>query len=291
MPEDIARHRATLSGRIALVTGASRGAGAAIARVLGEAGATVYVTGRSSRGAGTTEGLPGTVEDAAEAVTAAGGRGIACRLDHTDAAAVEGLAGRIAAESGRLDLLVNNAWGGYEHHPGVEAFMRPFWEQPIEGWERMFGAGVRAHWLASRACAPLLTAGATAARPALVVSTVAWAFDAYLQNLLYDAAKAAIIRMSFGLAQELRPRHVASLAVAPGWMRTERVMQAHAESPFDLSPTESPAYLGRAIAALAADPAAMAQTGRLATAGELARRYGFTDEDGRQPEPFRIPAG
>ena len=124
----------------------------------------------------------------------------------------------------------------------------------------------------------------------LIVSTVAWAYDAYLGNLFYDSAKAAIIRMVFGMAQELRPHGVAAVALAPGFMRTERVLAAHEQTPFDLSGTESPEYLGRAVAALAADPDVLARSGHLLTAGDLARAYGFTDIDGRQPEAFRLPA-
>ncbi|MGI8550364.1 MAG: SDR family NAD(P)-dependent oxidoreductase [Dehalococcoidia bacterium] len=280
-----APHWGTLHGKVAVVTGASRGAGLAIARVLGEAGATVYVTGRSAQGAGTTEGLPGTVEDAAEAVTARGGSGIAVRVDHTVDAEVEALFRTVRDRSGRLDLLVNNVWGGYEQYD-VAGFVLPFWQQPIRHWQGMYTAGVRAHLVASRFAAPLLIEQGTG----LIVNTVAWAFDEYLGNLFYDVAKAAIVRMAFGMAHELRPHGVAAVALAPGFMRTERVLAAHAAQPFDLSQTESPEYFGRAVAALAADPGILAKSGRLLTAGELAREYGFTDIDGRQPEAFRLPS-
>ena len=275
-----------LTGRVAVVTGASRGAGLAIAAVLGAAGATVYVTGRSSRATGTTEGLPGTIEAAAERVTALGGAGVAVRCDHTVDGDVEALFARVDREQGRLDLLVNNAWGGYEGYDG-RTFDAPFWEQPLAlRWERMWVAGVRAHLLASQLAAPsMLRAGR-----GLILSTVAWAHGAYMGNVYYDAAKAAIARAIFGMSEELRPHGVAAIAVAPGFMRTERVLAAHAESHFDLSATESPTYLGRAIASLAVDPAALRWSGKLLTAGELARVYGFTDVDGRQPEPFAMPA-
>ncbi len=283
------RHVGTLREVVAVVTGASRGAGLAIARVLGEAGATVYVTGRSTRGA-TTESLPGTVEEAAEVVTARGGRGIPVRVDHTVDAEVEALFARVREESGRLDLLVNNVWGGYEHYEG-NAFDVPCWEQPFrERWDAMFTSGIRAHLVASSLAAPLLFRSDAQGRPGLLVSTVAWAFGGYLGNLFYDVAKAALIRMAFGLAHELKPHRVAAVALAPGFMRTERVMAEHARQPFDLSGTESPEYLGRAVAALAADPEVLSLSGRLLTAGELARSHGFTDVDGRQPEPFRLPS-
>jgi NAD(P)-dependent dehydrogenase (short-subunit alcohol dehydrogenase family) len=270
--------------QVAVVTGASRGAGRAIALQLGEAGATVYVTGRSVRGAPTTENLPGTIDETAEEVTTRGGTGIAVRCDHTIVADVEALFAQVQREQGRLDLLVNNVWGGYEHYDGAE-FVAPFWEQPLQRWEGMFTAGVRAHLLAGRFAAPLMLPQ----RRGLIVNTVAWAFDKYLGNLFYDVAKAAIIRMAFGMAEELRPHGIAAVALAPGFMRTERVMAEHARSPFDLSATESPEYLGRAVAALAADPEVLTKSGRVLTAGDLAREYGFTDVDGRQPEAFRIP--
>ncbi len=274
----------TVSRLVAVVTGASRGGGRAIAAVLGEIGACVYVTGRSTRSAGTTEGLPGTIEETAELVTARGGTGIAVRCDHADDAAVEAMFARVAAEQDRLDLLVNNVWGGYEQHD-LARFTAPFWEQPLRHWHGMFELGVRAHLVASRAAAPLMLRR----RKGLIVSTVAWAFDRYLQNLFYDVAKAAIVRMTQGMALELRPRGVAALSLVPGFMRTERVMAAHAARPFDLSGTESPEYLGRAVKALATDPNVMARSGQLVTVGELARAYGFTDVDGRQPPPFHFP--
>lgn len=270
-------------GMVAVVTGASRGAGRAIAAVLGEAGATVYVTGRSTRAGGTTEGLPGTIEEAAAEVTARGGEGIAVRVDHVDDGQVRGLFERVAAEQGRVDLLVNNVWGGYEGYFDAD-FDGPFWRQPAGRWDGMFTAGVRAHFTASAAVAPLMVERGSG----LIVSTVAWAFGEYMGNVLYDVSKAAIIRMMHGMASDLRSFGVAALAVAPGFMRTERVLAAHASHPFDLSGTESPEYLGRAISALAADPDVIERSGGMYTAGELAREYGFTDVDGTQPEPFRI---
>ena len=274
----------TLRGKVAVVTGASRGAGRAIALVLGQAGATVYVTGRSVRGGATTENRPETIDETAEAVAARGGVGIPVRVDHTVDAEVEALFARVRQEQGRLDLLVNNAWGGYEGYDG-RTFDAPFWQQSLRHWDGMFTAGVRAHFVANRFAAPLLIERGGG----LIVGTVAWAFDAYLGNLFYDVAKAAIIRMALGMAEELRPHGVAAVALAPGFMRTERVLAAHAAEPFDLGPTESPEYLGRAVAALAADPGVLAKSGRLLTVGDLAREYGFTDVDGRQPEPFHLP--
>ena len=276
-------HAGTLAGNVAVVTGASRGGGRAIAKVLGEAGATVYVTGRSVRGGATTERLPGTIDDTAELVTAGGGAGVAVRVDHTSDDEVAALFERVGRERGGLDLLVNNAWGGYEQYGDFDA---PFWDQPLDRWERMYTAGARAHFVATRYAAPLLLARGTG----LIVSTVAWASGGFMGNVIYDSAKAAIIRMVFGMAEELRPRGIAAVALAPGFMRTERVLAAHAEHAFDLQQTESPEYLGRAVAALAADPRVLAKSGRVLTAGDLAHEYGFTDVDGRRPAPFRMPA-
>ena len=272
-----------LSDRVALVSGASRGAGAAIAAVLGECGATVYVTGRSSRAGARTDDMPGTVEESAEAVSARGGTGIGVVCDHTDEAAVDALMARIGADHGRLDVLVNNAWGGYERYDGA-TFTAPFWEQPLRPrWGAMFGAGVWPTLLTSHRAAPLLADGA------LVACTIAWARGAYTGNAIYDAAKACIARFAFAMTHDLRDRGVTAVAIAPGFMRTERVLAAHAQQPFDLSVTESPEYLARAIAHLAADPARSARSGELLTAGDLAREYGFTDVDGRQPAAFELP--
>lgn len=273
----------SLAGKVAVVTGASRGAGRAIAVELGRNGATVYVTGRSTRGTGSTEDMPGTIEATAALVTEAGGRGIPMQVDHTRDDQVAELFAALEREQDRLDILVNNAWGGYENHD-VDAFVAPFWEQPLSRWDGMFTAGLRATFVSNRYAAPLLIR-----KPGgLIVNTVAWASGEYLGNLFYDVAKAAMVRMSFGMAQELKPHGGVALAIAPGFMRTERVMAAHAQQPFDLSPTESPEYVARAVAALAADPAVGSKSGQVVTAGELAREYGFTDVDGRQPEPFRI---
>jgi NAD(P)-dependent dehydrogenase (short-subunit alcohol dehydrogenase family) len=274
----------TLKDKVVIVTGASRGAGRAIAAVLGEAGATVYVTGRTARNAAAVDGLPGTVDDAADEVTARGGHGIAVHCDHTVDHDVEALFERVRAEHGRLDLLVNNVWGGYEGQAfGIP--MSPFWEQPRTQWESMFVAGTRAQLVASQLAAPLMITQPSG----LVVSTVAWAYDEYLRNIYYDLSKAAVIRMTRGMAHDLRAHGVAAIAVAPGFMRTERILAAHAAHPFDLSITESPEYLGCAVRALAEDPNIMNKSGQLFTVGDLAQEYGFTDIDGRQPAAFRFP--
>ena len=280
----------SLAGRVALVIGASRGAGKGIAVELGAAGATVYVTGRSRPGTPSSAGLPGTIDETAAAVTAHGGRGIAVRCDHTNDQQVEALFGEIDRNSGRLDLLVNNVWGGYEAYDG-EGFTRPFWEQPVARWERMFTSGARAHLVASRLAAPRMIAQGTG----LIINTTFFDRGKYLGCIPYDTVKAAINRMAYGMAIELKPHGVAALALSPGWMRTEGVLQYHQtdeahwhELP-ELSGTESPRYIGRAVVALATDPEVMRRSGSTLTVGELATAYGFADIDGRVIPPFRIP--
>jgi NAD(P)-dependent dehydrogenase (short-subunit alcohol dehydrogenase family) len=233
--------------------------------------------------------MPGNIEDTAEEVTREGGRGIPVRCDHTDAADVERLFSRVQQEEGRLDLLVNNAWGGHEAFTGV--FDAPFWEQPLEQWEAMMDRGVRNHLLASRAAVPAMIRRGTG----LVVTTTFWDRGRYLRgNLFYDLAKSAMNRLAFAMAEELRPHRIASVAVSPGWMRTELILAGHRtdevhwrERPA-LARTESPRYLGRAVVALAADPRILDRTGQVLRVADLARENGFTDVDGRVVEPFEL---
>ena len=289
-----------LKGRICVVTGASRGAGRGIAEELGAAGATVYVTGRSTRAApadtyadllklSELPHLPGSIDETAEAVTRAGGHGVPVYCDHTQVSEVEALFARVERDEGRLDLLVNNAWGGHECFNGV--FEAAFWQHPLGQWDAMFDRGLRNHLISSRCAAPLLVRQ----QSGLIVTTTFWDRDRYLKgNLLYDLAKSAMNRLAFGIAEELRPHGVASVAISPGWMRTEFVLAGHHadestwhERP-SLARTESPRYLGRAVAALAADREVLGKSGRVLRVGDLAREYGFTDIDGRQVEPFEL---
>jgi NAD(P)-dependent dehydrogenase (short-subunit alcohol dehydrogenase family) len=293
-----------LAGRVAVVTGASRGAGRGIALELGAAGATVYVTGRSTRAQpargyeallaeSEMDALPGTIDDTADEVTRLGGTGIAVQVDHTREDEVRALFDRVQREQGRLDLLVNNAWGGHEAFSKA-AFGAPFWEQALDQWEAMFDRGVRNHLLASRIAAPVFIRQ----ERGLIVTTTYWDRGGYLRgNLFYDVAKAAMVRLAFAMAEELRPHGVASLAVSPGWMRTEFVLagyKASAETWREhppLSRTESTRYVGRAVAALAADPQVMRKSGGTHRVGDLAVEYGFTDIDGRVVPPFEIDEG
>jgi NAD(P)-dependent dehydrogenase (short-subunit alcohol dehydrogenase family) len=295
----VQRHRhkqLDLLGRVAVVTGASRGAGRAIAAVLGENGATVYVSGRSLRGHPTTDGLPGTIDDTADEVTRRGGSGIPVRCDHANQRDVEALFKRVREEQGRLDLLVNNAWGGYEGSRLMPAF---FWNAPLRLWDAMFERGLKAHLLATYFAIPLMIESAAATpsnrtrnSPGLIVSTIAWDRGKYIGSF-YDVAKHSIVRFLWGLAEELRELRIATVALASGFMRTERVM-SHAGGETDwkkipwLKRSESPEYIGRAVAALAGDSRVMRKTGKAFHVGELAREYGFTDIDGRRVPPFRI---
>lgn len=291
----------SLAGKVALVAGATRGAGRGIAVELGAAGATVYVTGRSTREAdpGTYAGLlrqaaiarmPGSIEETAEEVTRAGGTGIFVRCDHTREEDVRALFDRVRSEQGRLDLLVNNAWGGHEAF-SVAWFGLPLWEQPLEQWGATIDRGAFCHLLATRHAAALLQSGG------LVVATTFSDRGRYLKgNFFYDLGKTLINRVALATAEELGPRGVTSVAVSPGWMRTELVLLAHQatedtwrERPA-LARTESPRYLGRAVVALAADAGVARHNGQVLTVGDLARTYGFTDADGSQPEPFRMDA-
>lgn len=276
----------TLSGKVTVVTGASRGAGRGIAATLGAARATVYVTGRSVKGQSTTENLPGTIEETAEIVAACGGIGIPVRCDHTVDSDVEELFGRVRREQGRIDLLVNNAWGGYERHDH-QKFSAPFYEQPLCHWEGMFTAGVRAALIASRFAAPLMLSQ----RQGLIINITAWDRDKFLVNVFYDVAKGAINRMTYGMARELRPHNIAAIALAPGFMRTERVARAFEsvgnKNYFNF--TESPEYVGRAVVALAADQKIMDKSGRVLAVGDIADEYAFTDIDGRRIPAFRMP--
>jgi NAD(P)-dependent dehydrogenase (short-subunit alcohol dehydrogenase family) len=276
---------------VALVTGASRGGGRGIALELGAAGATVYVSGRSVDGARTTDDVPGTIDETARQVTARGGRGVAVQCDHIVDSQVEALFQRIRDDHGRLDVLVNNVWGGYEDSECRPLPLVPFWEQPLGQWEGMFTAGVRANLVASRQAAPLMLPH----RRGVIVNTTA-NLEAlpYLRNLFYDLAKNAVVRLTWAMAQELREHGIAVVAVAPGFMRTERVVEAFRRAGAAAAldgpggPQETTTYLGRAVVALAADPQLVDKSGSLLEVGTLAREYGFTDANGTQPPPFRV---
>lgn len=275
-----------LKGRVAVVTGASRNAGRGIALVLGEEGATVYVTGRSVRGEPTTDLPDTTIEDTAAQVTARGGVGIPVRCDHSVDAQVEALFERVKQEHGRLDILVNNAWGGYEQCD--ETWGNPFWEQPFWRWDKIFAVGVRSHMVSSYFGVPLMLPQ----RQGLIVNTttsMAGEYPLGQAPLSYYIRGKAVSHMAHGMAQELRSHNIAVVALAPDWLRTAYILQTYktddvnAHKIPDLDGSESTEYVGRAVAALATDPNALEKTGRLLKTRELGREYGFTDVDGRQP--------
>lgn len=274
-----------LKGKVALVTGGSRGAGRGIAVELGKAGATVYVTGRSIKGKSTNQ-WPGTINDTVSQIVAAGGRGIAVRCDHTNDSETEALIKRIDSEQGRLDILVNNVWGGNELH--IEN--KHFWELPLKHWENMFSSGVRAQLVTNYFAIPLMLQN----EKGIIIHTTFWDQDQYTGHFFYDLAKNALNRMAYGLSTEVKQNNIAVLAVSPGWMRTELVLKEFQTNENDwheiaeLSNTESPYYIGRAITALASDPDVMKKNGQVLRVGDLAKEYQFTDIDGRYIPPFSM---
>jgi dehydrogenase/reductase SDR family protein 1 len=271
-----------LKGKIALVTGASRGVGRGAALGLGEAGATVYITGRTE--SGDLSQWPGNLQQTAEEVERAGGKCIPIRCDHRNDQEVEQAFKQIISEQGWLDILVNNVWGGYEAmiENGQNTWPKPFWQQPAWRWDAMFQAGVRAHYIASMHAARLMTAQ----RVGLIVNISYWAAQKYMGNTAYGVAKVADDKMATYMAYELREYNVAAVSLYPGLVRTEGVMAA-AEY-FDLSNSESPQFIGRAVAALASDPQVMRKSGQVLVAAELALEYGFSDIDGKQPRPLTL---
>jgi NAD(P)-dependent dehydrogenase (short-subunit alcohol dehydrogenase family) len=255
-----------LNGQVAVVTGGSRGIGRGVAGELATHGAKVFVTGRTASDLATIG--EGTI-------------GIRC--DHTVDSDVEAAFARIA-QDGPIDVLVNNVWGGYERmvDNGEFTWMKPFWQQPLWRWDAMFAAGVRAHYHASQLAAP----GMVARRRGLIVNLSHWAAQKHLGNVAYGVSKAATDKMTAHMAAELQPHGVAVVSLYPGMVRTEKVMASAAW--LDLSNSESPEFIGRAIAALAADSNVMRHTGTVLVAAALALDYGFIDIDGKSPRPLTL---
>ena len=266
----------TLAGNVAVVTGGTFGVGRGVARALADHGARVFVTGRSAGDGGPVVEHIEHIEHR-DHVTA-------IRCDHRVDAEVTAAFERIARETHRIDILVNNVWGGYERmiEDGVFTWSKPFWEQPLWRWDAMFGAGVRAHYHASQLAAP----GMIARRRGLIVNISHWAAQKHLGNVAYGVSKAATDKMAADMAIELQPHDVAVVSLYPGMVRTEKVMEAAAW--LDLSNSESPEFIGRAVAALAGDPHVMRHTGSVLVAASLALEYGFTDIDGKAPRPLTL---
>ncbi|AEY93428.1 MULTISPECIES: SDR family oxidoreductase [Streptomyces] len=282
-----------LEGKVALVAGATRGAGRGIAVELGAAGATVYVTGRSTRARRSEYDRPETIEDTADLVTAAGGQGIAVAADHLDKSAVRDLVDRVADERGRLDVLVNDIWGG----ENLFEWDTPVWEHDLDNGLRLLRLAVETHAVTSHYALPLLLRHPGGLVVEVTDGTTDYNRDTYRVNLFYDLAKTSVLRMAFALGHELGPRGATAVALTPGWMRSEVMLDAYGvreenwrdalarEPHFAIS--ETPRFTGRAVAALAADPDVARFNGRSLSSGGLARVYGFTDLDGSRPDAWR----
>ncbi|MBB2908875.1 NAD(P)-dependent dehydrogenase (short-subunit alcohol dehydrogenase family) [Streptosporangium becharense] len=278
---------------VALVAGGTRGAGRGIAVELGAAGMTVYVTGRSTREAPSDLGRSETIEETAELVGARGGTGIAVRCDHSDPEQVRALVERIHADHGRLDLLVNDVWGGDQ----LAQWDKPLWEHDLAGGLRLLHRAVDTHIITSHFALPLMIAQGGGLVVEITDGTERWVDEllgGYRGSFFYDLAKHAVIRLARNQAAELRPHGVAAVALTPGFLRSEAMLdhfgvteenwRAGADKDPHFAASETPAYIGRAVAALAADPEIMAKSGGSYSTGELAAEYGFTDLDGSRPD-------
>ncbi|MFH9892749.1 SDR family oxidoreductase [Streptomyces luteogriseus] len=282
-----------LQDKVALVAGATRGAGRGIAVELGAAGATVYVTGRTTRARRSEYDRPETIEDTADLVTAAGGRGIAVPTDHLDRSQVKALVDRVADEQGRLDVLVNDIWGGEK----LFEWDTPLWEHDLDNGLRLLKLAVETHAVTSHHALPLLLRHPGGLVVELTDGTADYNAENYRVNFFYDLAKASVLRMAFALGHELGPRGATAVALTPGWLRSEMMLDGFGvreenwrdalESVPHFAISETPHYVGRAVAALAADADVARWNGRSLSSGGLAQAYGFTDLDGSRPDAWR----
>src|ERR671917_709515 len=282
-----------LEGKVALVAGATRGAGRGIAVQLGAAGATVYATGRSTRDGRSEYDRPETIEETADLVDQAGGQGIPVRVDHLEPDEVRDLVRRIEEEQGRLDVLVNDVWGGER----LIEWNVPVWQHSLEGGLRMLRLAIDTHIITSHFALPLLIRNEGGLVVEMTDGTAEYNDTNYRLSLFYDLAKTSVIRMAWAQAKELAPHGCAAVALTPGWMRSEMMLdvfgvgesnwrEATAAQPhFAIS--ETPRYVGRAVAHLAADPEVARFNGRSLSSGGLAKEYGFTDLDGSRPDAWR----
>ena len=286
----------TLEGKVALVAGATRGGGRGIAVGLGEAGATVYATGRSTREHRSEIDRPETIEETAELVTAAGGEGIAVEVDHLDPGQVAGLVARIDADHGRLDVLVNDIWGA-EH---LFKFNAPVWEHDLDDGLRLLRLAIDTHLITSHHALPLLIRRPGGLLVEVTDGTAEYNADSFRVNAFYDIAKTAAIRMAWGLSKELGEQGATAVSLTPGWMRSEQMLEHHGvtdenwREATERTPhfciSESPLFVGRAVAALAADGERARWNGQSLSSGQLAQAYGFTDTDGTRPDCWRYMA-
>jgi NAD(P)-dependent dehydrogenase (short-subunit alcohol dehydrogenase family) len=282
-----------LSGKVALVAGGTRGAGRGIAVELGAAGATVYVTGRTTRAGRSEYNRPETIEETAELVEQAGGKGIAVQVDHLDPLQVQALIARIEREQGQLDILVNDIWGG-EY---MVEWNVPVWEHSLEKGLRMLRLSVDTHIITSHYALPLLIRKPHGLVLEITDGTQAYNEEHYRLSLFYDLAKTSILRIAKSLAHELAPYQGTAVSVSPGWLRSEIMLETFGvteanwrealvrEPHFAIS--ETPNFIGRGIAALASDPDAARWNGQSTSSGELAQVYGITDLDGSRPDAWR----
>ncbi|GGZ96006.1 SDR family oxidoreductase [Streptomyces bluensis] len=282
-----------LQGRVALVAGATRGAGRGIAVELGAAGATVYVTGRSTRERRSEYDRPETIEDTADLVTAAGGHGIAVPTDHLDPDRVRALVDRIADEQGRLDVLVNDIWGGEL----LFAWDTPVWEHDLDKGLRLLRLAVETHAITLHHALPLLLRRPGGLVVEMTDGTAEYNRGTYRNSFFYDLAKSSVLRMGFSLGHELGPRGATAVALTPGWLRSEIMLEGFGvtedtwRDALERVPhfciSETPRYVGRAVTALAADPDVARWNGESLSSGGLAQVYGFTDLDGSRPDAWR----
>ncbi|MEU4142513.1 SDR family oxidoreductase [Streptomyces parvulus] len=285
--------KSPLAGRVALVAGATRGAGRGIAVELGAAGATVYVSGRSTRARRSEYDRPETIEDTADLVTEAGGHGVAVPADHLDPEQVARLVDRIAREQGRLDILVNDIWGG----ENLFEWDSPVWEHDLDKGLRLLRLAVETHAVTSHHALPLLLRGSGGLVVEVTDGTDEYNRENYRNSFFYDLAKTSVLRMAFALGHELAPHGATAVALTPGWLRSEIMLdhfgvgEENWRDALDRVPhfaiSETPRYVGRAVAALAADPDVARFNGRSLSSGGLAREYGFTDLDGSRPDAWR----
>jgi dehydrogenase/reductase SDR family member 1 len=275
----------SLINKIALVTGASRGVGKGIAKGLGEAGATVYVTGRTENSAGLPDFLKETgIYQTAREINQLGGVGIAHKCDHANDQEVDTLFERILNEQGRLDILVNNAWGGSLHAMQGYFFNTPFWEQPISLWDDNYLVGLRSDYYASRLAAPIMVKQ----KNGLIVNISYYGGRHYFNNVAYGVNKAAIDRLSSDTALELKPHGVTVVSIYPDQVGTEGMLAYAQQNPsIDINSFETPQFVGRCIAALASDSNNLEQTGKILIAAEIGEQYGIRDINGNQPRSQR----